>query len=431
MRCRCHQRCAQQGPAQTCAAGVFVATGYFPEMPHHREWHEESRRILLNQLFAQTYADGGTREQAPGYLVFVIQFYLAAGILARKLGRDFPREHWARIEKTMEFLSGFLEGGPLPMLGDADDGYVLDLGGGGNDPATVLAAGATLFDREDFAAPGTSGREWAYWLLGTAEAAEPFSPARPVVVLACRAFPDTGYYMLQAGAALTDDAVSVVFDCAELGFGLLAAHGHADALAFVLRVAGVDVLVDPGTYDYFMYPEWRRYLRGTRAHNTLTIDSQDQSVMTGPFMWGSRAHARLREWKPSPSGGMVAGEHNGYTRLDDPVTHRRRIELDADARTIRITDEVVARGRHNVELNLHFSEHCRVSGGGGAFHVEIGGRALSVSVDARLMAMVVPAGDRPDSGWVSRGYHRRTAAPLVAGRTTTDGSATFLTQIRY
>ena len=94
----------------------------------------------------------------------------------------------------------------------------------------------------------------------------------------------------------------MVFDCGELGFKAIAAHGHADALSFTLRAFGSDVFVDPGTYDYFSYSAWRAYFRSTSAHNTLAVDGRDQSVMLGPFLWGARAQARCIAWEPGIQG---------------------------------------------------------------------------------------------------------------------------------
>ena len=59
------------------------------------------------------------------------------------------------------------------------------------------------------------------------------------------------------------DRLSVLFDCGELGFKSIAAHGHADVLSFTVRAFGEDLLVDPGTYDYFTFSGWRLYFRGT------------------------------------------------------------------------------------------------------------------------------------------------------------------------
>ena len=54
-------------------------------------------------------------------------------------------------------------------------------------------------------------------------------------------------------------------------------HGHADALSVTLSLGETPFLIDPGTYRYNGVPDWRRYFKGTRAHNTICIDEQDQA----------------------------------------------------------------------------------------------------------------------------------------------------------
>ena len=278
------------------AAGVFVATAYFPGLDPLGRIHDESREILAREILRQSHPDGGTREQAIGYQVFVLQFYLVVDAVSRAMGRPMPASFSARLELMLEFVRGLTEGGPLPPFGDADDGLVLDLGAHRPPWPAWLAVGAVRFDRADFARRAEAGprRLAGCWAAGRRSASRPCGGRAPLPELASRAYPESGYYLLQAGGA-ERHGVSVVFDCGELGFGSIAAHGHADALSFTLRAFGQDVLVDPGTYDYFSYPEWRRYFRSTRAHNTVEVDGLDQSTMVGPFLWGQRAQARCLE----------------------------------------------------------------------------------------------------------------------------------------
>ena len=70
----------------------------------------------------------------------------------------------------------------------------------------------------------------------------------------------------------------MVADAGALGYRAAATHGHADALSFTFSVGGREFLVDPGTYAYYTQQAWRRYFRGTAAHNALRIDGLDQSV---------------------------------------------------------------------------------------------------------------------------------------------------------
>ncbi len=415
------------------AAGVFIAASYWGEPDRGRSWREESRDILCQEILAQTYGDGCGREQALGYHLFILQFFLLAGITARRAGEDFPGPYWSRLERMLEFAGALTEGGGAPpMFGDCDDAYVLDLGGPHGDARGLLAVGAVLFGRSDLKTGSGGYEESARWLLGRSSRPqfEAIAPAPAEGPLASRAFPDSGYDLLQCGKRGNPDCVSVLFDCGELGFGPLAAHGHADALSFTLRAFGVDVFVDPGTYDYFSFPAWRDYFRSTRAHNTVVVDGADQSVMLGAFMWGARAQARCIRWAPRAQGGTVAGEHDGYTRLADPVVHRRTLNLDGASRTLTIQDEIVAREPHDVAVCFHLAEACAVSGvGRNRYRIAVQGGTVVLEVDPRLSVEALRGSEEPIGGWVSRRYHRKTPATTLIGRDTCQADTAFVCRI--
>ena len=416
------------------AAGVFVASSYFKQLNHVDRWRKESHRLLSEEILKQTYADGCTREQAMGYHLFVLKFFLLAGLVGRWTGMEFSSEYWIRLEKMMEFAGVMSEGGEnLPSFGDCDDGYVLDLGTPPADVRPLLCIGSILFKRQDFKTTAKGYAEDAWWLLGNASR-ETYD-AMPVDTdprLKSWSFPEAGYYLLQSGKANNNDRISLLFDCGELGFKSIAAHGHADALSFVLRVGGRDIFIDPGTYDYFTYPAWRNYFRSTKAHNTVLIDGIDQSVMLGPFMWGERARTKCVSWEPAPEeGGKVAGEHDGYRRLSDPVVHRRNIELNASARAVNVCDDISAGADHSISLIFHLSEICTATCID-SHTVEIYAQeeALKLEVDSRLKLSLVAGSENPICGWVSRGYHQKIPSITIIAEGSFKGSNTFLTHIR-
>ncbi len=414
------------------AAGVFVAASYFRRLKHASRWRERSWDILKREMYGQTYPDGGTQEQAIGYHLFVLQFFVVAGITARVTGRDFPEPYWSRLEKMFEFLAILSEGGDqLPVFGDGDDGYVLDLG---SDPRSVkewLGVGAVLFSRSDFKMLTGECAEPIEWLLGQ-PGREHFT-AIPEIrneTGTSRALSDSGYYLLQHGEFDSPDRVSVVFDCGPLGMGALAAHGHADALSFTLRAFGREVLVDPGTYDYFSYPKWREYFRSTRAHNTVLVDGRSQSEMLGLFLWGRRANARCLNWQPSDLGGTVAGEHDGYTCLRDPVIHRRTLELDGQERKLIVRDDIVAREQHKIEVRFHLAEQCVVRPvGENRFLIDVGIGSIAVEMDSRLKVEQYKGSEDPICGWVSRGYHQKEPGTALVGRCVCEGTTSLVCRI--
>jgi hypothetical protein len=197
-----------------------------------------------------------------------------------------------------------------------------------------------------------------------------------------------------------------------------------------LRAFGADVLVDPGTYDYFSYPRWREYFRSTRAHNTAAIDGRDQSEMLGQFLWGARAEGRCICWEPGPAGGRVVGEHDGYARLRDPVHHRRTLRLDGGRRKLTILDEFAARDRHEIALYFHLSEHCDVTPlAANRYRGDVAGGTVTLETDRKLTVELLRASEDPIAGWVSRGYHRKAPAVTLACRCPAEGPASLAHRI--
>ncbi|HYE25194.1 MAG TPA: alginate lyase family protein [Clostridia bacterium] len=412
------------------AAGVYVASSYFTQLRDAAAWKAQARDILIRELAEQTYASGAGREQAMGYHLFVLHLFLLAALVGRHTGDEFPPEYWARMEKMFAFVAEISAGGPLPMFGDCDDAYVLDLGSRHGDAKGLLSTGAVLFRRGDFKRHAGEYAEGTRWLLGKGSRAEFEDLHVHAAPPASVAFGDAGVYLLQDGSA-AGDRISVFFDCGEHGFKSIAAHGHADALAFTLRAFGEDVLVDPGTYDYFTYPEWRAYFRSTRAHNTVEIDGQDQSVMQGPFLWGKRANARCIRWEPRPDGGLVTGEHDGYTRLQDPVLHRRTIELIGAEGEVLITDELVCAGSHRATLHFHLGEKCGIEPvAANAYEIRLENGVVSLELDPRTSVRWTRGGDTASGGWVSRAYHVKSPAATLAAQITISGPTTVATRLR-
>ncbi len=414
-------------------AGVFAATAYFKNMPNGEHWYREAKALLMREIMAQSYESGCSKEHTFGYPYFVIQFFLSAGMIARWKGDDFGDDYWMQLEKMLEFMARLTEGGEyVPMVGDADDGYVLDLDDGRRDYRRLSAVAAILFKRSDFKAWAGDYSESAWWWLGDKGFSEYQAIDTPVAEgLKSYSFPDAGYHLLQCGEA--DNKISVLFDCAELGYGAIAAHGHADALSVVVRAYGHDLLVDPGTYDYYTYPDWRDYFRSTFAHNTVQIDGQDQSEMKGRFLWGKRAECQLIDWQSTDTKTQVVGEHDGYQRLSDPVTHRRSLQLDHVQRTLTITDELSCSGEHDISLQFHFGELCELSpeAEDAVYAIQLAGQQATISLDNRLQLVKLEGSEAPKGGWLSRGYHRKVTAPMLYGECRIKGADRFVTTIRF
>lgn len=418
------------------ATGLFVGALTWPLWQESARWARQARGELEREALGQTYTDGVNKEQAVWYHHAVADMMLVAGLVARANDQDFGPKYWARLEVMLEFIASLMDvGGNIPMIGDADEGvlvrFVPEEGEGADSvPAadrhfdvfrSLLATGAILFGRPAMRAKGAVFDDKTRWLLGD-EAEAAFtridaSRAFPVR----RAFPEGGYFILGEDLE-TPREIRIVADTGPLGYLAIAAHGHADALAFSLSVGGKPMLVDPGTFSYSSMP-WRRYFRSTAAHNTVVIDDRDQSEYGGSFLWLQHANTAVDAFHAAGDEQTLTARHDGYRRLSDPVTHRRNWRYTAGAATLSITDELMCSATHSVAAYWHFAPECTVA---------LEGNSVVASREGVRVVLECPDGLTPqlEDDWFSDGFDRKKPATTAVFGGSIAGNTQFRTQIR-
>jgi hypothetical protein len=416
------------------AAGVFIAALTWPHWPSVRACLPAAKAILEREALLQNAPDGVNREQAVSYQQFVLDFLLLPLLAGKANGQPFSIEYASRLEAMLEYLASIMDvKGNVPMLGDADDGLVVRLAQGGDFSPyrSLLATGAILFNRGDFRLKAGAVDDKTRWLLGSDSDVlfQAQSPAQARLPLR-QAFPAGGYYILGCDFE-TDREIRLIADAGPVGYRSIAAHGHADALAFTLSVGGLEFLVDPGTYAYHTQGPWRRYFRGTSAHSTVCVDGKDQSQSGGNFMWLEKARAGCSLWSSTPERDLFEGWQDGYMRLADPVMHRRRIALDKAARRVVIEDSLQMAGEHDIELFFHCSERCQVDPLPDGYAVTQGARTLVVGLPHFKdgSSCVYHGSSAPISGWVSRRFDDKQPSPTIAWRARLEGEVVLRSEI--
>ena len=399
-------------------AGLYVGAATWPCWKESQDWQAMAQRELETEAQVQFSRDGVHREQAFAYHIFVCEFLFVAGLFAQAGGQQltpFSRAYWASLQRALRFLRSVRDvGGNVPTVGDADDGCVFRLDASGMDRAgQLLALGETVFGGHADSHAGVR------WLLHTLPGTRP--DCDPHEVDSGWAFPDGGYLLFgnRFGEA---DEIKGMLDCGPLGYLGIAAHGHADALALALSVAGEPCLIDPGTYSYWQDQKWRDYFRGTSSHNTVRIDGLDQSVSGGRFMWLRKAAASIERMPASPHEFDFRGSHDGYARLPDPVRHVRSVRFEGATNTLVVRDEVSARKQHKVELFWHLAPglDVRLTSSG----LAVRGRrfVLQMQVSGEdLHLELVRGAENPPLGWYSATYESK--APCEVLRISTVSSA--------
>ncbi|MEV4926516.1 alginate lyase family protein [Streptomyces roseoverticillatus] len=412
------------------AAGQFAAACAFGWFPSSARWRAGALRSLERHLRGNTFASGLNRELATEYHGLVLELGLAAVAEADAAGVPVPASVRLVLLRMTDALAAVVDSRLRPpRQGDADDGHGLVVDGAGTDRwASLLATGDAVFGRLAWwpVVTGTDVRTPLLAALIRPYAKEGTAPAVSRPASRPGHFADAGMTILRG-----PEEIWCRCDGGPHGFLSIAAHAHADALSVEVRHDGVDVLADPGTFCYHGQPEWRQYFRSTLGHNTLQLDGGDQSVSGGPFLWTRHARSRVLV-ADAPEAGVArwCAEHDGYQRS----VHRRRVELTAASRELRVVDEV--RGPHRaVRLAFHL---------GPAIAADLVGnravltwtrdgedRSAVLDLPGQLCWRAHRGETDPPLGWYSAGFGRKEPATALVGTGFADGAEGFTTVLRF
>ena len=286
--------------------GLIFAGAVFRKTREGGQWLEKGFSLLKKELHHQILDDGGPAEQSLSYHRFVLDLYwLVVDFLEENKLYDCS-DIKPRLVQGENFLNAFQDkSGNFPSIGDSDDSCAV--------------------------APGIAPKR--------------FKP--DPIKRGIRVFRKSGYTVIKS-----ENGVLFTFDHGHLGMAPLYNHGHADALSITLSKDDKEILADPGTYRYNGEPEFRRYFKGTRAHNTITIDGLDQAVQETGFIWSHPYKAEILKVAEQKDELFIKASHNGYTRLNTPVRHKRSI-LFYNKTTFLIKDTFSGEEIHDFELNYH------------------------------------------------------------------------------
>jgi hypothetical protein len=356
------------------------------------------RDALIAEIDRQILPDGSGAEQTPTYAAFTAELALVAAALAKS---PFPQRFYARLDAFADHIAWLGGNAATPSLGDNDEGRVLTLLQHEADyPRSVAAAIAGHLGNPG---PDTPA-DLRGLILGRPTASAP--PAKGL-----RTFPDGGLSVWHG--TLQGRAIDLSFDHGPLGYLSIAAHGHADALAITLSIDGVPVLVDPGTYLYGSGGVWRRWFRGTPAHNTLNIDGVSQSTISGPFNWSQKARAQLDHAADAPQWSLSAS-HDGYLRRYS-LRHRRTLSRIGES--LSIADSLEGPIPHRAEIVFQLGAGLTTSTDGNIVTILSGNNPV-LTIQFPSADVTISSGTTsPESGgWVSSRFASKHPAPRIAWR---------------
>lgn len=273
------------------------------------KFYNIARKIIFKQLEEQTLDDGGHFELSPMYHKIILQRTLECLALVEE--NDYSRADkkmrmflLEKSEKMLSFLKSITyENGEVPMVNDSAFG--------------IAPSSEVLF-----------------------KMAERLGVTYKTIELR-----ESGYRKFDR------EDYELFVDVGEVGPMYQAGHAHADILNFELHIFKSPFIVDTGTSTY-ENNSLRTHERSTDSHNTVVVNSKNQSEVWGGFRVGKRA----RISNVFSSKDVVKGEHNGYKKLvGNHIRHFR-----CNAKSIEITDNFSKRTPLQLSANFHFHSSVKI-----------------------------------------------------------------------
>ena len=308
------------------ARALIFAGSYFREQGEAQKWLKKGVDIYLKETSKQVLNDGGYFEKSIMYHAIMLEGYL-------DIINILPEQHVnysffkANAAKMLEFL----------MAATHPDGYISLF----NDSTQEIAPSSKeLIDYAKRLNLSTS----------ELEKSSSHSNNQPITQI----FPTSGYYIYK------NNNVYLIIDGGSIGPDFIPAHAHADIFSYELSIGGVQFIVDSGVYEYNS-SEMRKYVRSTKAHNTVSIDGIDQAECWGSFRVSRRYKPFDVLFQENNDAVFFEGKFGGYAELiGDNLVHHRKVEIDKGKSVISIEDNVKGNGEHLVESFIHLHPNVKV-----------------------------------------------------------------------
>jgi hypothetical protein len=412
-------------------AGLFIASSLW-KFKESEKWIRYSKKGLEKEIIRQ-HSLGINKEEAAEYIQFITDFLLISYVVGENSNNPFSKVYKKELYNILKYICNFLDiKANFPKYGDEDDGkcLVLDFNEEFNNFKSLLTSGAILF-KDFFLKSKSNGFDMKNQLLFGESGKKTLDLVHDRVFSEGTTFyPKEGHFISRKKEE--DKEVYLHFDSAPLGFLSIAAHGHADALSFLLHVDGQAIFVDPGTYTYHTEPEWRNYFIGTLAHNTIRINKLNQATIAGPTLWLQHYKCEVLNFQTSDQKDIIKAKHSGYEKYG--ITHTREVIFDKKSLKIAITDDISSKNQGDFLIELPFHLHPAIDTKALSSHsfelINKNSRNVYLQIDPKLKTKVIMGQIIPEIiGWYSKSFLQKEPCTTIIGSIHNSGNIQFETII--
>lgn len=365
---------------------LYLGGLLFPFLPHTQSWSKQGLGWFEQEIAYQIYPDGSYLQFSHNYQRVVVQLLTWALRLSQLNGRSLGPVVYERSRASLKFLRTHQvdPNGQLPNYGQNDGALFFPLSEcdyRDYRPQLQALAACLNIDLGYGDGPWTEDSAWIGY-TGLLEKAD-FPQNGP------HSFDVGGFYVLRDQDTLT---------CIRCG-NHKDRPAQADNLHLDIWIKGENVLRDAGTYKYNTDPDTAKHFQSTAAHNTCTLDGEDQMPKGPRFIWLHWSQAEAARWTETEEAWVFQGSIRAFRQLGKDILHTRSVKKIKGARHWAVHDLV---GQQPATENRTLRQHWHPNPDAGV--------QLQLNSTRWEKQILHP---KPAEGWYSGYYGQKTPSPAL------------------
>ena len=412
-------------------AGLFIATSFW-KFDKSEKWNVYAQQLLETEIQKQHSPNGVNREEASEYIQFITDFFLLSYVVGKNVNRPFSHDYERMLKNIFYYIMSLMDkNGNVVYYGDEDDGrtFILESNNPFNNFKSLLTSGSIIF-QDRLLKTKSNGFDIKNRLMFGSEGKEVYERLDDFNHQhQSKFYKDEGHFILRK--TNLDQETFIYFNAAPLGFLSIAAHGHADALSFSMKVDGFPIFIDSGTYTYHSEFDFRQYFMGALSHNTIKVDKKEPANICGPTMWRNHYQSTVISTKTSDQLDQIIASHNGYKSLG--LTLQRELTFDKASETVTIVDDIQVEeaNQYLYEIPFHLHPNVAVTDiGDNSYLLKVpGARDTIIKLDQQLESNLVTGQLDPILGWYSPSFQKKEPCTVIISQLNKKESFKLTTEI--
>ena len=300
---------------------LYLSKKLFPFFPNVDKWSVKGKKWFEQEVAYQIYEDGTFLQFSMNYHRVAVQL-LTWGIQLAKLNNDkFKAEVYDRAEKSLKFLDACMDpvSQELPNYGSNDGALFFKLTDDDyrNYQSQLNDLRAVIFG---FVNEKSESQQW-YGLKDI--------KTENTIKQGIYSFRDSGYQIIQ------ELDVKTFIRCGSYKDRPC----QADNLHLDIWAKGINYFWDPGSFLYNTDAKTLNYFIGTAAHNTVSINGENQMLKGDRFIWYNWIKVTQSNITEEDDKYIFKGSINGFKHIGESK-HTRTITKYKDKLEWLVEDEI-------------------------------------------------------------------------------------------